>query len=126
MGFGDLDAMTKDMDFDEENLLEDAQDEEDPFDIEDNMEDESDEVDEDDESSFFSIHRLRALMKRAIAARKRAHRMRRKNRVWHRRWKINSAKRWAKTKRDMAKAFRIVRKRCKPGARRFLRGLANI
>ena len=33
--FGDLDAMTKDMDFDEENLLEDAQDEEDPFDIED-------------------------------------------------------------------------------------------
>ena len=37
--FGDLDAMTKDMDFDEENLLEDAQDEEDPFDMYDDTDD---------------------------------------------------------------------------------------
>ena len=37
---GDLDAMTKDMDFDEDNFLEDAQDEEDPFDFEDDAEDE--------------------------------------------------------------------------------------
>ena len=37
----DLDAMTKDLDFDnEDDFLEDAQDEEDPFDFEDDMEDE--------------------------------------------------------------------------------------
>ena len=50
--FGDLDAMTKDMDFDEENLLEDAQDEEDPFDIEDDQEDEFNEENEEPESDF--------------------------------------------------------------------------
>ena len=38
---GDLDTMTKDMDFDnEDDFLEDAQDEEDPMDFEDDMEDE--------------------------------------------------------------------------------------
>ena len=50
--FGDLDAMTKDMDFDEENLLEDAQDEEDPFDIEDDQEDEFNEENEEPESDL--------------------------------------------------------------------------
>ena len=44
--FGDLDAMTKDMDFDEENLLEDAQDEEDPFDFEDEEEEPTEDLDE--------------------------------------------------------------------------------
>ena len=59
---GDLDAMTKDMDFDEDNFLEDAQDEEDPFDFEDDedqvdpeedlLEDSSDlDTDEDSEES---------------------------------------------------------------------------
>ena len=37
--FGDLDAMTKDMDFDEDSFLEDTQDEEDPFDTEEDDED---------------------------------------------------------------------------------------
>ena len=55
--FGDLDAMTKDMDFDEENLLEDAQDEEDPFDFEDEEEEPTEDLDEesteaDDESDL--------------------------------------------------------------------------
>lgn len=38
----DFDGMTQDMDFDEDNFLEDAQDEEDPFDFEDDTEDEFD------------------------------------------------------------------------------------
>merc|ERR1712072_1460696 len=50
--FGDLDAMTKDMDFDEENLLEDAQDEEDPFDFEDEEYEEDEESTADDESDL--------------------------------------------------------------------------
>ena len=63
--FGDLDAMTKDMDFDEENTLEDStQDEEDPFDNEENDEesnldeetdeqaDEADSTDLEEESDF--------------------------------------------------------------------------
>jgi len=49
--FGDLDAMTKDMDFDEENLLEDAQDEEDPFDLED-LEDDEEDMDLPEEAEF--------------------------------------------------------------------------
>ena len=45
----DLDAMTKDLDFDnEDDFLEDAQDEEDPFDFEDDMEEESPEEEEGD------------------------------------------------------------------------------
>jgi hypothetical protein len=50
--FGDLDAMTKDMDFDEENLLEDAQDEEDPFDMYDDMEDDEEDYDLPEEVEF--------------------------------------------------------------------------
>ena len=47
---GDLDTMTKDMDFDnEDDFLEDAQDEEDPMDFEDDMEDEEFNDDEDSE-----------------------------------------------------------------------------
>ena len=47
--FGDLDAMTKDMDFDEDSFLEDTQDEEDPFDIEDDTEDEKNFLDFEDD-----------------------------------------------------------------------------
>ena len=50
--FGDLDAMTKDMDFDEDSFLEDTQDEEDPFDIEDDAEDEFNEENEEPESDL--------------------------------------------------------------------------
>ena len=48
--FGDLDAMTKDMDFDEENTLEDTQDEEDPFDFEENDEESNLDEEADEES----------------------------------------------------------------------------
>jgi len=47
---GDLDTMTKDMDFDnEDDFLEDAQDEEDPMDFEDDMEDEDEDSELEDD-----------------------------------------------------------------------------
>ena len=49
----DLDAMTKDLDFDnEDDFLEDAQDEEDPFDFEDDMEDEFNDDEEPEEDDL--------------------------------------------------------------------------
>ena len=53
---GDLDTMTKDMDFDnEDDFLEDAQDEEDPMDFEDDMEEEFND-DEEPESDLLEAN----------------------------------------------------------------------